>query len=594
MRIENLATLSADEDLEADLVIVGGGPAAYAIAREFRNSAVRVLILESGLRDQNAAHDALNALESIGEPSSELRARQRRRFHGASAPLWSHEAQAFGVRCRALGGSTDVWAGKSAAFDPIDYASRDWVPYSGWPITADDMRPYVDRAADILNLGPNIYDDGFWALSGATPPGPPLPPDLLRSFFWQFSRSRTDRLDFTRFKREFERLEAPNVRVIVNATVTCLRPDVYGTAVQSVEVSSLEGVARQVRTQVVVLAAGAIENPRLLLMSRRLTGNPFGDRFGLVGRFMMDHPSATIGRFARRDCASITRRFGFYGLSRDGQAHMYMHGLSLSPELQRREGLLNCAAYMMEDRAPDDPWAALRRLLRGDSDRPLSDALTTLAGSGLVAKGMASRLLSSPALPNSIRGKLIDTLVRYAPNGVVREYRERGLPHKLSGISIDAITEQRPNPESRLTLGEARDALGSPVARVDWRIDAKDYQSLIRIGHLIAREFPKLGLPEPMLEPWVIEERPEAAPIIDMAHTAGTTRMADDPRHGVVDMDGSVYGLNNLYIAGASVFPTSGHANPTLMIIAMSIRLADRLKLALAPSQILDSSRRQA
>jgi hypothetical protein len=100
--------------------------------------------------------------------------------------------------------------------------------------------------------------------------------------------------------------------------------------------------------------------------------------------------------------------------------------------------------------------------LRGDSDRPLSDALTTLAGSGLVAKGMASRLLSSTALPNSVRGKLIDALVRYAPNGVVREYRERGLPHKLAGINIDAITEQRPNPDSRLTLGEARDALGSP------------------------------------------------------------------------------------------------------------------------------------
>jgi choline dehydrogenase-like flavoprotein len=594
MRITNLAALDADDDLEADLVIVGGGPAAYAIAREFRNSAVRVLILESGLRNQDAAHDALNRLESVGEPSSEARTLQRRRFHGASAPLWSHEAQAFGVRCRVLGGSTDVWAGKSAAFDPIDYAARDWVPHSGWPVTADDMRPFIDRAADILNLGPNTYDEGFWALSGATPPGPPLDPDLLRSFFWQFSRSRTDRLDFTRFKREFELLDAPNVRVVINATATCLRPDVRGTAVQCVEVTSLEGVVRQVRTRVAVLAAGAIENPRLLLLSRRQTGNPFGDRFGLVGRFMMDHPSATIGRFARRDCAPITRRFGFYGLGRDGQVHMYMHGLALSPELQRRESLLNCAAYMMEDRAPDDPWAALRRLLRGDSDRPLSDALTTLAGSGLVAKGMASRLLSSTALPNSVRGKLIDALVRYAPNGVVREYRERGLPHKLAGINIDAITEQRPNPDSRLTLGEARDALGSPIAKVDWRIDVEAYQSLIRMGRLIAQELPRVGLPEPVLEPWVVEERPDIAPIIDMAHTAGTTRMSGDPRSGVVDTDCSVHGLNNLYIAGASVFPTSGHANPTLMVIAMSIRLADRLKLALASGQSLDSSRRHA
>jgi choline dehydrogenase-like flavoprotein len=114
------------------------------------------------------------------------------------------------------------------------------------------------------------------------------------------------------------------------------------------------------------------------------------------------------------------------------------------------------------------------------------------------------------------------------------------------------------------------------------------------MGRLIAQELPRVGLPEPVLEPWVVEERPDIAPIIDMAHTAGTTRMSGDPRSGVVDTDCSVHGLNNLYIAGASVFPTSGHANPTLMVIAMSIRLADRLKLALASGQSLDSSRRHA
>jgi choline dehydrogenase-like flavoprotein len=121
-----------------------------------------------------------------------------------------------------------------------------------------------------------------------------------------------------------------------------------------------------------------------------------------------------------------------------------------------------------------------------------------------------------------------------------------------------------------------------PIARVNWRNDDEARRSLVRLGHLLATELPRVDLPAPLLEEWVAKERPQDAVIIDMGHTVGTTRMSNDPKVGVVDSNCQVHSVKALYVAGASVFPTSGHANPTLMILALAIRLADRIKADLA------------
>ena len=101
------------------------------------------------------------------------------------------------------------------------------------------------------------------------------------------------------------------------------------------------------------------------------------------------------------------------------------------------------------------------------------------------------------------------------------------------------------------------------------------------LGHLLADELPRAGLPRPLLEDWIAAERPQDSVITDHGHTAGTTRMSEDPKLGVVDSNCQVHGVARLYVAGASVFPTSGHANPTLMIVSLAIRLADKIKVDL-------------
>jgi choline dehydrogenase-like flavoprotein len=590
MRIENLRDFGANATIDTDLVIIGGGPAGLTIAREFFGSSTQVLVLESGELTESPRATDLNTVESIGEPEGAAQIQRRIEWHGAGSSSWSQAAQPYGVRCRVLGGSSHAWAGKVAAFDVADFSKRDWIAHSGWPFTRESLDPFIDRAADRLNLGPNCYDSEFWKLLGLkTPPTGPNP-QILQSFFWQIARSRLNSNDIMRFGPEFIACDAPNVRTLVNATVTSICTNEEGSAFESLEVSTIDGVRSRVRAKAAVLAASGIENPRLLLASRKTHPNGLGNGYDLVGRFLMDHLGARVGSYKAADCATIGKRFGFYSIRHQDQAHIYMHGLAPSRELQQRESLNNCAIYMLEECAPDDPWSAIKRLAGRKSDNPISDLFAIASSPGLLLKGAGMRLFESSVLPEAFKRTVVNMVISQFPNFAVREFRTRSVPHKLESIAIEGIAEQRPDPESRITLSEKADALGMPIARVNWRNDGEARRSLARLGHYLLDESIRTNIPAPQLEDWVAEQRPQDGVFIDSAHTTGTTRMSDDPKQGVVDANCRLHGVAGLYVAGASVFPTCGHANPTLMILALAIRLADQIKLDLKREPIVATS----
>ena len=363
VQVEDLNSLGAGATLDTDLVIIGGGPAGLTIAREFFGTSTRVLILESGKLAESSQFINLNTVESVGEPKSEAQIQRRTKVFGALCPSWSNESQGFGLRCRVLGGSSKNWAGKSAAFDHVDFAARDWVPFSGWPFGLETLDPYLDRAAEALNLGPNCYDDRLWELMGIAPPQHQVDPSLLKSFFWQFARSRINKIDIVRFGPEFLTLDAPNVRVLLNATVTRIDTNEAGSAFDSLEASTIDGVRSRIRAKAAVLAASAIENPRLLLVSSGNHPQGLGNQHDIVGRFLMDHCGAKIGRFKAEDWPAVLKLFGYYSVKHRGRAHLIMPGLVPSKEVQESERLLHCAAYVLEERAPDDPLDALKRVL---------------------------------------------------------------------------------------------------------------------------------------------------------------------------------------------------------------------------------------
>ncbi|MGK7653006.1 GMC family oxidoreductase [Roseovarius sp. B08] len=257
---------------------------------------------------------------------------------------------------------------------------------------------------------------------------------------------------------------------------------------------------------------------------------------------------------------------------------MYMRGIAPSESVQQAEGLLNCAAYMPGERAPDNPWDALKRILKRRSESYLSDGMTVAKSPGLIVRGMGRLAIQNPRFPQGLSRFIVDQVIRFRPNMAVEEFMTGGVPHKLVRLPIEVICEQAPDPENRVTLSSHVDRFGVPYPEVRWKLGELERRTIMRFAELMCLEFEKAGLPVPVLEGWVRQNDFEKASIIDMGHTAGTTRMSDDPGNGVVDRNCKVHGIKGLYVAGASVFPTSGHANPTLMIVALALRLADHLR----------------
>ncbi|SLN26945.1 Fructose dehydrogenase large subunit [Falsiruegeria litorea R37] len=570
MSIQSLNEVETSNPLRADLVVVGGGACGLTLARAMSGQGRRIIVLESGGLDQDAKHEALNVVRMDGWSPEEAAARDR--YHRTLTHHWAGDRQQYGVRCRGLGGATQAWAGKSAPLDQIDFEERDWVPFSGWPMSETEVAPFLKQASHLLNLGPAFYDARLWMRLRHEPPAQSPEGDALRTMFWQFARSRRQVTDIMRFGPDFRANMPGGVQVLTEATVTSLHSNAEGSLCTGLSARSLAGKEVSVEAPICVLASGAIENARLLLMS------DLGNRHDTVGRFLMDHPTTTVARAAPDQVTDLASRFGLFGLRDQGQSHVYMYGLALTDQVQRAESLLNGAVFVTEERAPDDPFAALRRLLRGQSKARLSDMGSVLRSPVRLARGAGARMLERGYLPERVSRGIADTALRLFPNTLARDHRFGRLPVKLSGVRFEATTEHPPDPGNRVTLSQELDPLGLPVPHVTWSPGDAARSNLLQIGRKLCESFEQAGLPPLIPEPWVREGQPRAATVIDLGHSLGTTRMADDPARGVVDRNCAVHGVTGLYAVGGSVFPTSGHANPTLMMIALTLRLADHLR----------------
>ncbi|MDK4718530.1 GMC family oxidoreductase [Rhizobium sp. CNPSo 3968] len=554
MMSRDLSSMPHGIEIYADIAIIGGGPAGIAIARELADTQIRVLVIESGGHDYEAEVQALNAVENIGQPSTSAGGTSEGRGYNGSL-AWLNDIPAFELRNRMLGGSSHTWIGKCAAFDDIDFASRPWLPLSGWPIDRRELLPALERAGELLNLGPNLYDESLLGLLHSRPDNLGLDTQLLRPFFWQFSHMRHPRAEPTRFNRLALDIRATNIDFLMHATVVQINLDSPGRRVTSLDLKSATGRSASVRADTVILCGGGVENARLLLASNSAQSAGIGNAHGVVGRYLCDHPRTSLCRFTGRDIDAIARHFNFYGLGHGGRTHFYLRGLSLSPEMQAREGLTNCAAYPVQVHADDDPWAALKRLTKGAGKTVKRDLLAVAKSTDMIISGLYNRLV-----------------------------RKRGLPHRSTELRFDVMVEQQLDSESRITLADRCDPFGQPLSRIDWRIGTREIDSVKRLALTISNEFTRVGLPKPRLPDWILADG-AGAQFMDMAHPSCTTRMGTDPRTSVVDTNAMVHGIDGLFIAGSSVFPTPGHANPTLMLLALAIRLADHLKQRHAAAQ---------
>jgi choline dehydrogenase-like flavoprotein len=427
-------------------------------------------------------------------------------------------------RLRMFGGSTGHWQGWCRPLDDIDFERRDWVPDSGWPFARSKLDRYYAAAQPILQLGPADYSAAFWAdATGAPPFG--LPGGQVETTTYQFSPPTRFGL---RFRDELSR--AGSVTVFLNANVTNvgLAPD--GTRVTSLGVATLTGKRFGVRARCVVLACGAIENARLLLASDDVATAGVGNGHDLVGRYFADHPHAPVALATLPTNLSVASLY-YLREHVDGTAARGV--LTTSEALQRAHRTLRFSASL--DPVERDPYVN-----RGDPAEKHREA----AGFDVM----------------SVDGALEGDVDRHL-------------------FSLYMRAEQAPNRASRVTLGEERDALGMRRVMVDWRLSEADRRSIAESVAALARAFGAAGLGHVHSRP--LEDVAFWASVTGGAHHLGTARMHADPRRGVVDRDCRVHGISNLYVAGSAVFPTTGFSNPTLTIVALALRLAERLRTVL-------------
>jgi choline dehydrogenase-like flavoprotein len=528
---------TGDAELEGDVCIVGAGAAGLALAAQFLQSHWRVIVLESGLKEPDARSEDLNVVTSVG-----LR----------------HDGWREG-RVRSFGGTTRAWGGQLTPMRASEVQARPWVQGSGWPLHVGELQPYYRRVEHLLRTEGPPYDLTVWPRLGI--PQLELDPALLRVRFSQWAP--LIRRNFAvLLRRALER--AHNVQVLLDATAVAVRCTADGRHCESVEVCSRAGVKKHIRARWFVLACGGIETPRLLLASPSPGNRGVANSNGTVGRYFQDHISYRAGELE----PAVRRRVQDVFDPRYLNGTMFSLKLEPTDQLMQRHGWLNAMAHIAFEIPDALGWMEVRRIRRaiqaGRVRLPSRDESLALArGAGELSKLVLTRLLAQRRLsPSSGRIRLL----------------------------VDV--EQAPDPDSRVLLDSTADCFGMPRARLDWRVGELERRTLTGFARTIAGEFERLGLGKVHLagEPdFSSRDVPGAAR--DIFHHMGTTRMSRAATDGVTRHDLRCHDVDNLYIAGASVFPACGIANPTFTALALCFRLGDHLKARLrspAPSLVAE------
>lgn len=547
-------TVERNRLIETDICLIGCGPAGITLVKELAAQPLRICALESGTRHFDQSAQALCAGTTISPDSypDNLLMNGRRRQLGGTANLWDDELNE--------GEGNELV--RYVPLNEIDFEKRAWVPYSGWPFGKSHLDPFYERALRLGGAGPFAHDAPSWRGNHAEL----LPPNArLLTMISQFGA----RTVFTRdYPEQLARDE--NIRVYLNATL--LELVLNGNAVQHARIGVAPDYEFQISAKIFVLAAGGIENARLLLLSDRSQSNGLGNQYGLVGKFFMDHPSLRLGVITPAS-RTLFRSAGLYDHHLVNGVHV-MGKLTFHEEVMRREEMLNiCATLTPRGRGYESHAArTLKRMVHSGS-------------ANVAAKVLRSELRSLLARWDEVLLKGYERLVkrklRYFENKGGWS-RLRNNERRFRKFEVTCLAEQAPNPENRVSLSNDLDRFGQRKVELHWRWSELDLRSLRRAQDILKEEIALHGLGK--FETQLELECGRPPRFTSPHHHIGTTRMHANSKEGVVDANCQVHGISNLYVAGSSVFPTGGFANPTLTIIALAVRLSYHLKELMKPS----------
>ena len=319
--IDDLRNHGVSARIDADLCIVGAGPAGLSLAHQFLGSDTKVVVLESGGLKREPDIEALNEADSLG---------------------LSHSGSREG-RARLFGGTSRLWDGQCVPLAELDFEPRDWVPHSGWPISKGALDPYYRSAEAFFGIDGETYDATVAEQFGIA--SPPLDGTALSyGFTVLVPRPELSRVYRGRFKA------APNIVTLLHATATRIHTDDAGSAVDHLEIRGSQGARGEVRAKAYVLAAGGIENTRLLLLSNDAQPSGIGNRHDLVGRFLQEHPAARSAQLETDGPGALQQ---LYSLLYGKGGVRYFPKVGLAPQRQQAAQVLNCNAKVLFEFSAD-------------------------------------------------------------------------------------------------------------------------------------------------------------------------------------------------------------------------------------------------
>jgi choline dehydrogenase-like flavoprotein len=530
-----------------DVCVVGAGPAGALVATDLARAGHDVVVLEAGPRFDPA--ERLERMERSIRPSYD---RADVWGMGGDRDAFSSTGELYyplnAARVKGVGGSTLHWQGMVMRLHESDFERRTRSGYGAdWPIDYDDLRPYYARAERRLGVA-GASDNPFAPPREEPHPLPAFPPSYSDSLF----APACERLGVTTHSvpnarnseaydgrsacvgygtcqpvcpsgakwsadHEIARAEEAGARVVDRAAVGRLVTGEGDDRVTGAVYATPDGAEHRQEARRFVLAAGGVETPRLLLLSRS-PDHPDGlaNSSGLVGRYFTEHLFAGAG--GRLDEPTRQNHVGF----NTTESHQFY----------------------------DDPGAGTGGVPSSDADlAPIKLEFLNYAGPSPVETALSG-------------GEWGDALLS--------RLREEYGTH----VAMGGLVEQTPRRENRVTLDPSRtDDHGNPVPDVRWSLDARTRRTLARANELQHAILEETGVD--------VEWTVGPATTGPAYHHMGTTRMGTDPTASVVDARLRTHEVRNLSVASSSVFPTGGAMNPTLTIAALALKCADHVREAL-------------
>jgi choline dehydrogenase-like flavoprotein len=530
--IVDLAEQPADRFLSTDVLIIGAGISGLLLAARLRDLKIPVIVLESGGRKPDEGEHPLNRVVQINET-------YRGAAHG---------------RFRCLGGTSTRWGGALIPFLDQDLDDRPHIDLPAWPVGMQELRPHIADIEAQFGIDSGPYDEDFIRTCGAGKHVPAGDADFLPRFAkWpKFHRRNVATLLKARIEGD------PDLQVWLNATATGFECDDASDRLRAVTALHPGGGKINVAAKHIVVCAGAIESTRLLLLLDSQSEGRISRECAVLGRFFHDHVSMHVAGIRARRVVDLNRLAGFRFMGPTMRSLRF----EFSPSAQSRDCAGSAFGHISFIPAGDSGFDALRNFLRA------------LQRNGRIDPGASLQIFHDvPYL---------------AKAGFWRYFHRQLLWPTPASYELHVVAEQIPQSSSRISLAAERDVFGCPLAAIDWCVGQADYLTINSFVRRFAPFWKRHGLEAIGELEWLVDPSSKDVGSYkgggDVFHPGGTTRMGVDRRSAVVDRNLRAFSVSNLWIASTSVFPSGASANPTLMLMLFTMRLAAHLGAQLGRS----------